>query len=515
MKLAILVAICWCIAGCQTTATKPTPAQTPVRSEFTLPEATIADIHRAMMAGELSAEALTRQYLERIARLDQSTFLNAIVTVNPQALARARALDAEFARSGKLRPLHGIPVIVKDNYDTLGLQTTGGSVALKGVTPPDDAFQVARLKAAGAIVLAKSNMAEWAFSPSWTMSSVGGLTRNPYDLSRTPAGSSGGTGAAVAANFGVVGLGTDTGNSIRGPSSHNALVGIRSTMGLTSRDGIIPLYLRNDIGGPMARAVEDAVRVLDVIAGYDEADPITAKSQGQRPASYLSSLQADGLQEATIGVLRYYTDTAAIDDEIEALFNQAVSDLIAQGARVIPVSIDDYASLIKDNWCNTFVSDVNDYLTSLAGRSLYDSLQAIYDAQLYSVSVKESLEYMLEPANQDENCGDLYTNPRNSNFREQIVNAMDKAGVDALIYPTWNFPPRKIADTEGHKGDNSQHIAPHTGLPTITVPMGFTQQQRLPAGISFVGRLFAEPTLIRLSYSYEQATAHRKPPPGF
>ena len=347
------------------------------------------------------------------------------------------------------------------------------------------------------------------------MSSVGGLTRNPYDLSRTPAGSSGGTGAAVAANFGVVGLGTDTGNSIRGPSSHNALVGIRSTMGLTSRDGIIPLYLRNDIGGPMARTVEDAVRVLDVIAGYDEADPITAKSQGQRPASYLSSLQADGLQEATIGVLRYYTDTAAIDDEIEALFNQAVSDLIAQGARVIPVSIDDYASLIKDNWCNTFVSDVNDYLTSLAGRSLYDSLQAIYDAQLYSVSVKESLEYMLDPSNQDENCGDLYTNPRNSNFREQIVNAMDKAGVDALIYPTWNFPPRKIADTEGHKGDNSQHIAPHTGLPTITVPMGFTQQQRLPAGISFVGRLFAEPTLIRLSYSYEQATAHRKPPPGF
>ena len=144
MKLALLVAICWCIAGCQTTATKPTPAQTPVWSEFTLPEATIADIHRAMMAGELSAEALTRQYLERIARLDQSTFLNAIVTVNPQALARAKALDAEFARSGKLRPLHGIPVIVKDNYDTLGLQTTGGSVALKGVTPPDDAFQVAR-----------------------------------------------------------------------------------------------------------------------------------------------------------------------------------------------------------------------------------------------------------------------------------------------------------------------------------------------------------------------------------
>lgn len=519
MKYSMLVAVCLGLSGCQAPLNTQ-QAESPERAEniasaFDVKEITVAQIHRAMRDGSLTAEALTQAYLARIARYDQATFLNAIVLTNPQALAEARALDAEFAATGALRPLHGIPIIVKDNYDTAGLQTTGGSVALKGVTPPDDAYQVAQLKAAGAIVLAKSNMAEWAFSPSWTMSSTGGLTRNPYDLSRTPAGSSGGTGAAVAANFGAIGLGTDTGNSIRGPSSHNALVGIRSTMGLTSRDGIIPLYVRNDIGGPMARTVEDAVRVLDVIAGVDSADPITARGQGKRPASYLDSLDVKGLQGARIGVLRYYTDTAPIDEEVSLLFKQALESLAAQGAEVITVTIPDYASLIKDNWCNTFVADVNTYLATLSGRSRYESLKDIYDAQLYSVPVKQSLEYMLDPANQGKACGDLFSNPRNIHFREQVVRAMDEAGVDALIYPTWSFPPRVIADTEGHRGDNSQHISPHTGLPTITVPMGFTRNDALPAGLSFVGRMFAEPTLIKLTYSYEQATRHRKPPPGF
>src|SRR5215813_12884083 len=263
------------------------PAQAQVK--FEICETTIAGIHHAIRSGKITCRGLVEAYLKRIEAYDQSTRLNSIVIVNPQALAEADRLDEEFKRTGKLRPLHGIPVIVKDNYDTKDLQTTGGSLALKGSIPPDDAFQVRRIREAGAIVLAKSNMAEWAFSPMLTESSIAGVTRNPYDLERVPAGSSGGTAAAVAANFGAVGLGTDTGNSIRGPSSHNALVGIRSTMGLTSRQGIIPLYLRNDIGGPMARTVEDAVRVLDAIAGYDPADPITERSEGQRPASYLAS----------------------------------------------------------------------------------------------------------------------------------------------------------------------------------------------------------------------------------
>jgi amidase len=239
-------------------------------NDFDIIETTIAEVHRQVMEGNLTFRELVQMYLDRIDAYDDTTGLNAYVVVNPNALKRAIELDAEFVRTGQLRPLHGIPVVVKDNYDTHDLQTAGGSLSLKGSLPPDDAFQVQKIREAGAIILGKSNMAEFAFSPYVTRSSIHGTTRNPYDLTRVPAGSSGGTAAAVAANLALVGLGTDTGNSIRGPSSHNALVGIRSTMGLTSRDGIIPLYLRNDIGGPMARTVEDAVRVLEVIAISDQ-----------------------------------------------------------------------------------------------------------------------------------------------------------------------------------------------------------------------------------------------------
>ena len=285
MRIPLLLFLLLPLAGC---------AQ-PAR--FEIIEATVSDAHEAFRNGSLTAARLVQMYLDRIEAFDDS--LNAFIILNPLALEQAASLDAEFAETGILRPMHGIPIVVKDNYDTKGLQTTGGSAALAGSSPPDDAWQVARLKDAGAIVLGKTNMAEWAFSPFVTVSSIGGTTRNPYDLSRVPAGSSGGTAAAVAANLGMLGLGTDTGNSIRGPSSHNALVGIRSTMGLTSRDGIIPLYLRNDIGGPLSRTVEDAVRVLDVIAGYDEADPITARSKGHIPEDgYISSLDVDGLKGA-------------------------------------------------------------------------------------------------------------------------------------------------------------------------------------------------------------------------
>lgn len=502
----VLFCALFTLSGCNDTAAPLTP-------DFNVEEATIANIHAQMQKGELTAEILVNEYLKRIEQFDQTTHLNAIVVINEMALAEARALDNEFAKTGKLLPLHGIPVIVKDNYDTAGIQTSGGSIALKGVIPPDDAFQIKRLKAAGAIVLAKSNMAEWAFSPSGTLSSIGGLTRNPYDLSRVPAGSSGGTGAAIAASFGSVGLGTDTGNSIRGPSSHNALVGIRSSMGLTSRDGIIPLYLRNDIGGPMARTVEDAVRVFNVIAGYDPADPITSLSKGKRPISYLDALDRQGLQGKRIGVMRHYTDTAAIDPEINHLFTQAVSDLALQGAKIVdPFNIPNFASLIKDNWCNTFVADANNYLASLGDRAPYKTIQDVYDADLYSVPLKKSLEYMLKTAQNPPACADLYTQPRNKAFREAVLAAMDTAQVDLLVYPTWSFPPREIADKEGHKGDNSQHISPHTGLPSITVPMGYSRNGKLPAGLSFVGRLFAEPELFAASYAYEQGTLHRKAP---
>ncbi|MFQ5744691.1 MAG: amidase, partial [Acidobacteriota bacterium] len=251
LALALVVPL---LSGCPTTGGGRAAG-------FDIVEASIAQIHEAMESGQLTARQLVEAYLARIDAYDKKgPALNAIITINPNALARADELDAEFARPGFSGPLHGIPVIVKDNFDTHDLPTTAGSLSLVGSLPPDDAFQVRRLREAGAIVLAKSNMAEFAFSPYETVgSALPGYTRNPYATNRVTAGSSGGTAAAVAASFGAVGMGSDTGNSIRGPSSHQSLVGIRSTMGLTSRDGIVPLNLSRDIGGPIARSVADAV----------------------------------------------------------------------------------------------------------------------------------------------------------------------------------------------------------------------------------------------------------------
>ncbi len=489
------------------------PAQT--RNKFEPVETTIAEIHQAMRTGKITCRQLVEAYLKRIDAYDQATKLNSIVIVNPQALAEADRLDAEFKRTGKLRPLHGIPVIVKDNYDTKDLQTAGGSLALKGSIPPDDAFQVRRIREAGAIVLAKSNMAEWAFSPMLTESSIAGVTRNPYDLDRVPAGSSGGTAAAVAASFGAVGLGTDTGNSIRGPSSHNALVGIRSTMGLTSRDGIIPLYLRNDIGGPMARTVEDAVRLLEVIAGYDPADPITKASEGKMPKNYTQFLKKNGLKGARLGVFRRYVDAPTTDPQIKALVAKAIEDLKAQGAIIVdPFDVPNFEALTKDIWCNSFHYDVNNYLASLGDRGKYKNLTAIVESGLYSPYIERRLKDAIKTTPQSPPCQDLYHDPRSIAFRDALLKAMEKDKLDAIIYPTWSNAPRKVGDLQSPAGDNSQILSPQTGFPAITVPMGFTYNS-LPAGLTFLGRLFSEPDLIKFVYAYEQAARHRRPPEKF
>lgn len=450
-----------------------------------LTETTISEIHQAIRSGEITCRKLVQAYLKRIEAYDQSTRLNAIVIVNPNALARAGELDEEFKRTGTLRPLHGIPAIVKDNYDTKDLQTTGGSLALKGSTPPDDAYQVRRLREAGAIVLAKSNMAEWAFSPYVTVSSIAGITRNPYDLERVPAGSSGGTAAAVAANLGAVGLGTDTGNSIRGPSSHTCLVGIRSTMGLTSRDGIIPLSLRNDIGGPLTRTLEDAVRVLEVIAGHDPADPITKACEGRVPENYTQFLDRDGLRGTRLGVFRKYIDTPTIDAQVRALTEKAIKDLSALGAHVIdPFVIPDFDELIKDIGGDRFHYDVNNYLASLGETAPYRGLAEIFESGLYSPSVekwlKRALDVNVPPEQMNPPCLDVYRDPRNIAFRDAVLDAMREHNLDAIVYPTWSNPPRKVGDLESPAGDNSQMLSPHTGFPAITVPMGFTHGS-LPA----------------------------------
>jgi amidase len=488
---------------------------------FQVTEASIVGLHQAMRSGRLTARQLVEAYLKRIATYDQATTLNAIVIVNPDALGDADRLDAEFRRTRNLRPLHGIPVLVKDNFDTRGLQTTGGSAALKGSLPPDDAFQVRKLREAGAIVLAKTNMDEWAFRPTMTESSTAGVTRNPYDLERVPAGSSGGTAAGVAASFGAVGLGSDTGNSIRGPASHCGLVGIRSTMGLTSRDGIIPLFLRQDVGGPLARSVSDAVRILEVIAGPDPADPITLMSTGKLPlkkgrTDYVQFLRKDGLRGARLGVFRRYLDAPTTDPEIREVMAAAIAALKAQGAVLVdPFDVPDYLELTKGLGCNSFHYDVNNYLASLGEGAPYRTLAAIVAAGLYLPANETRLKnYVRGPAPTEAPCPDVYHDPKSIAFRVAVLQAMAKEHLDAIIYPTWSSAPRKVGDLQSPAGDNSQILSPQTGFPAITVPMGFTHGS-LPAGLTFLGRLFGEPDLIKFTYAFEQATKHRRAPEKF
>lgn len=492
---------------------------------FDIMETTIADIHHHVKAGNLTFRQLAQMYLDRIEAYDQQSGLNAFVVLNPNALSRADELDAEFQRTGQLRPLHGIPAVVKDNYDTHDLQTAGGSLALKGSLPPDDAFQIRKIREAGAIILGKTNMAELAWSPYVTVSSIDGITRNPYDLSRVPAGSSGGTAAAIAANLGVIGLGTDTGNSIRGPSSHNGLVGIRSTIGLTSRDGIIPLFLRNDIGGPMCRTVEDAVRVLEVIAGHDPQDSVTEASVGRAEDSYLKFLDKDGLKGARIGVFRYHLDQETTDPEMRRLTNRAIEELGALGATMVEMDIPRFEEMIhgKDKstpwrlWCNTFRYDFNNYLASLGPEAPYKNLGEVVASGLYLPYIdgrmKDALEQDLNPAGR--NCASVELEAKNQEFRNAIQAAMDESGVDAFVYPTWTNQPRKIGDMDSPDGNNSPHLSPHTGMPAITVPTGFTNDHGLPAGLTFIAKEFEEGKLIRYTYAYEQGTRHRKPPAQF
>ncbi len=484
---------------------------------FPVEEATIAEIHAAMAAGRLTAHQLVQLYLARISAYDkQGPATNAIITVNPAALARADSLDASFARTHQfVGPLHGIPVIVKDNYDTFDLPTTAGSLSLQGSIPPEDAFQVRRLREAGAIVLAKSNMAEFAFSPYETVgSALPGYTRNPYALNRVTAGSSGGTAAAVAASFGTVGLGTDTGNSIRGPSSHNCLVGIRSTMGLTSRAGIVPLYLDRDVGGPMARTVADAVAVFDVIAGYDPADPVTEAARTRKAARYADYLLADGLRGARIGVLRQLSNTDTADPEVLQRFEQALADMRKAGAVIVDsMAIPELDSIRGPLFCPRFKWDLNAYLAQLGPKAPVKTLEEIIASRRFHPSIELRLRQMQDtPGNAPEDnaeCRQAWANA--DQLKAGVRRVLSDRRLDALVYPSWSNPPRLIGDLNTPHGNNSPRISPPTGFPAMTVPMGFVREG-LPVGLQILGDAWSEPALIKIAYSYEQATKHRRPP---
>ena len=485
---------------------------------FSVEETTIAQIHAAMRAHQLTCHQLVDAYLKRIDAYDKrGPAINSLVVLNPNATKEADELDRRFAQGGMIGPLHCIPAIVKDNFETIGLQSADGSLSLQGFISNKDAFQVRKIKEAGAIVLAKSNMAEFAFSPYETVNSIlPGYTRNPYALDRVTAGSSGGTAAAIAANFGVIGLGSDTGNSIRGPSSHQALVGIRSTMGLTSRAGVAPLNLLADIAGPITRTVEDAVVVFQVIAGEDPNDPVTAASRNHPIPNYATSLKRDGLKRARIGVLRQAYERSTTDPEVVKVFMKAIEDMKKAGAEIIDPAPVDLSQVRRDQnagICMGFKYDINAYLAAQGNRVPVHNLDEIIKSQRFHPSVQLRLERAQQstPQGPDSDACKSEMAYRKA-FGEAVSKTMDQLKLDAFVYPTWSNPPRLIGDLNSPHGDNSQIFSPTSGFPAIQVPMGYTRNGVLPAGLTFFGRAWDESTLIRLAYGYEQVTQQRHPP---
>jgi Asp-tRNA(Asn)/Glu-tRNA(Gln) amidotransferase A subunit family amidase len=491
--------------------------------QFNAIEANIADIQRAIVNGKSSCREIVQSYLDRIDVYDKPTNLNAITVINPKSIDRADEIDNAIKRGEELGQLFCAPMLVKDNYDTHDLPTTAGSITLKDNLPPDDAFMVRKLREADAIVIAKTNMAEWAFSPRVTTSSSYGTTANAYALDKVPAGSSGGTASGVAAGFGIAGMGSDTGNSIRGPSSHLALFGIRSTIGLTSRDGIVPLAFDRDIAGPMTKTVEDGARIFNVVAGYDPNDPLTEDGKDKKETDYTAFLDKNGLDGARIGVLRALVNTEDADPQVVTVFEQALKDLEAAGAMLVdPFVVDNFSELKeKGGFCRRFRYDMYQYLQTLGDKAPFLDVAKVLDTGEYSPYIEDSLKFFIakpldiHPAQWEEPCPVYLNHPERKAMHDAFVKAMDEAQLDAIIYPTWTNPPASIErGNEDYKGDNSQIVAPVTGMPAVTVPMGYTYNN-LPAGLQILARRYDEGILFKYAYAYEQATLHRRPPGNF
>ncbi|NIK69110.1 Asp-tRNA(Asn)/Glu-tRNA(Gln) amidotransferase A subunit family amidase [Paenibacillus sp. BK720] len=474
---------------------------------FELMEADIMSIQNAMAAGKLTSEQLVQMYLDRINEYDDD--IHSLITVNPDALAAAKALDEERKEQGPRGLMHGIPIIVKDNYDTLGMPTSAGCTCLKDNQTVSDAFMIKKLKDAGAIILAKANLSEFAINTD-TLSSLGGQTKNPYDLTKNPGGSSGGTGASLASNFAVAGLGTDTGGSIRIPSSWNSIVGIRPTIGLTSRDGIIPLALSQDVGGPMARTVSDAAILLDAVSGYDPNDIATAGSVGRKPVSYTKFLDKNGLKGARIGLV---LDSSVVgsNQEVLALLNQAAQDMRDQGATVVGVNIPNVADILKYPSLSgyEFKFNLNDYLSNSRfvdpNVVRYHSLQDIINSGTDFLSVLKSTlttRNSVESLDTQEYKDIVLFRPRTT--QQSLLRLMADNDLDAILYPSTSGPA-------GSSSGNANRLSPFSGFPAISVPAGYVSSG-LPVGIELLGRPYEEGELIKLGYAYEQATHHREAP---
>jgi Asp-tRNA(Asn)/Glu-tRNA(Gln) amidotransferase A subunit family amidase len=521
LKLILTLSCLLTLSGCSyNAATKPSldPASSSVK--INVIELTIDQLHQHLKHQQATCQAIVAQYIKRIEHYDQSSGLNSIILVNPNAINRAKQLDQKFTQTGTMKKLHCIPVILKDNFDTADMPTEAGSLALKGHLPKDDAFLVRQLRQHDAIILAKSNMGEWAFSPYHTISSTHGETRNAYSLEHVPAGSSGGTASAIAANFGIIGMGTDTGNSVRGPASHLALVGLRPTLGATSRDGIVPLLLNRDTAGPLMRTVTDTAIVYSVLAGPDPADPLTENPAHTIMSDYRPFLNKQGLQGARIALLDVLMPFEDTDPEVLDAMQDAIQSLRQAGATVIEsFQINHFNKLTKDTgFCSRFRHDLNQYLKQAPDSTQLRSFEMLQTSQRYLALNQKAIDWASAPENVPDKrqppCTDIQSDPRRKRLLDAVTDAMDAENIDAIIYPSWRYPPRAVGDLTSPHGNNSPVIVPHVGLPAITLPMGFTTKG-LPLGLQFVGRPFSEALLLKYAYAYEQATLHRAPPEQF
>jgi amidase len=492
---------------------------------FELEETTISDLEAAMTAGRLTARSITQAYLDRIDELDRKgPRLGHVIEINPDALAIADSLDAE-RKGGKVRgPLHGIPILIKDNIDTADrMTTTAGSLALAGSIPLQDAFIAAKLRAAGAILLGKTNLSEWAnfrsthSTSGW--SGRGGQAKNPYVLDRNPCGSSSGSGGAVSANLCVAAVGTETDGSIVCPSSANGIVGIKPTLGLVSRAGIIPIAHSQDTAGPMTRTVRDAAIMLNVMAGADPRDPATSASRSRGRVDYTRYLNADGLRGARIGVAR--AKFFGYSDVTDRLINDAIETMKSQGAVIVDPANIETAGKFDDSEFDVllyeFKADLNAYLSSLGPKAPVRTLQEII---AFNEAHKEQempwfgQEIMIQaqakgPLTEKKYRDELAKNLRLSRT-EGIDATMNKHKLDAIVAPTGSPAwPTDLINGDHFTGASSTPAAV-AGYPNINVPAGFSHN--LPVGISFFGRAYSEATLIKIAYAYEQASKQRRPP---
>jgi amidase len=503
-------------------------AQTPAPPRFDLEEATIAALQQRMQSGQDTSRSLVEKYIARIEAVDRSgPMLHSVLELNPDALAIADALDAERKSRGPRGPLHGVPILIKDNIATADkMMTTAGSLALAGTKPPRDAFIVERLREAGAVILGKTNLSEWANFRSTRSTSGwsgrGGQTKNPYALDRNPSGSSSGSGVAIAANLGAAAVGTETDGSIVSPATNNGLVGIKPTIGLLSRSGIVPISHSQDTAGPMARTVADAAALLGAMVGVDRGDAPTRDSVTKGRRDYSLSLDANGLQGARLGVVRnrLFGSSVAAD----AVAESAIAVMKQQGATIVdPANIPTLGKFDTSEFdvlLFEFKADLNKYLAWLGPASPVHSLTDVIafnnthrnDEMPYFGQEIMELADKKGPLTSAAYTAALAKNRQLS--RTLGIDAVMKARkLDALVAPTGG--PAWLIDLVN--GDSGTATAPGpstvtsvAGYPHITVPAGFVRG--LPVGISFFGGAWSEPTLIKLAYAYEQATKHRKPP---